>query len=145
MTALKKELLNDQLTTMKPEGSKTPEQAKVSFNFSSGTNLNINTQLARFKKMKAANKTNSIKRKERIFSSLKKMKPSKPAYMKPSKLVPVMGNKNTPNNSPTPEQVMKGVNASNNSIQNLKNKRNRGEKLSSPERKLLNVVNALRK
>lgn len=145
MTVLRKELLNDQLSTMKPEGSKKPEQTKVSFNSTSYTGLNVNTELSRIKKMKAANKNNSIKRKGRIFNTLKRMRPSKPAYMKASKLVPNMGNGNSPNNSPSPERVSKGLNASNASIQKLKNKRNKGEKLSSPERKLLNVVNALRK
>jgi len=145
MVSLRKELLNDQLSTMTPEGSKKPEQAKVSFNSTSSAGLNINAELSRIKKMKAANKNATIRRKERIFSSLKKMKPSKPAYMKASKLVPNMVNGNSPNNSPSPERINKGLNTSNASIQSVKNKRNRGEKLSSPERKLLNVVNALRK
>ena len=145
MTVLRKELLNDQLSIMKPEGSKTPEQTKVSFNSTSSAWLNINAELTRLKKMKASNKNNSTKRKERIFSALKKMRPSKPAYMKASNLVPNMGSENSPNNSPSPVKVQMGLNASNESIQKLRNKRNKGEKLSSPERKLLNVVNALRK
>ena len=146
METLKKELLNDQLSTMKPAGSKTPEQAKVSFNSTSSAGLNINTELSRIKKMKAANKNATIRRKERIYGVLKKMKPStNPAYMRPTKLVPYANNGKSPNNSPSPGKVDRGLSASNASIQNLKNKRNRGEKLSSPERKLLNVVNALRK
>lgn len=143
MSNLKKELLNGQLSSIVPSGS-SPTKANNRFNLVSGK-LNLNAELKRINKLKAKNKTPSIRRKERIFRTLKKMRPSKPAIMKTSKLVPMMNNGSPANNSPSPEKIQVGLNTSVKSIERLKNKKNRGEKLSSPERKLLNVVNALRK
>jgi hypothetical protein len=141
MNALRRELLNDQLDAMEP--NRNGDKAKpITFN-AVRSNVDVNAELSTISKMKAGNKTPSIKRKERIFKVLKRMRPNKPAFTRPTKLVPNMTS-NSPNNSPNNDKVGRGLNASDNRIRNLKNKKSRGEKLTSPERKLLNVVNALR-
>jgi len=136
---VRKELLNAELALM-PKGERTQKSPKLGFS-QIKTSENASNQLARLKKMKERNKTVAQKRRQRILQKLANMAPKKPKYN--ARFAPNMqGTPTSPNSSPN---VQVGISTNANSIQKLKNKRNKGEKLSSPERRLLNVVNALAK
>ena len=91
--------------------------------------------------MKERNKTKTQKLRQRILQKLSKMVPKQVEYN--ARFAP--GMQGTPNSPNSPKKVERGMATNANSIQAIKNKRNRGEKLTSPERRILNVVNALAK
>ena len=136
---LKKEIMNAELALM-PKGEST-KKVSPKLGFSRvRTGENASNQLSRLKKMKERNKTPVQKRRQRILQKLANMVPKKPKYN--ARFAPAM--QGTPNSSEnSPPKVARGMATNAKSIQTIKNKRNRGEKLSSPERRLLNVVNAL--
>ena len=138
---LKKELRNAELALM-PKGERT-KKASPKLGFSQvRTGENASNQLSRLKKMKERNKTATQKRRQRILQKLANMVPKKPKYN--AKFAPNM--QGTPNSNASASPVVeRGMATNANSIQNLRNRRNRGEKLKSAERRLLNVANALAK
>ena len=126
-----------------PKGERT-KKASPKLGFSMiRTGENAADQLSRLKKMKEGNKTASQKRRQRILQKLANMVPKKPKYN--ARFAPNMqGTPNSNANASSPV-VERGMATNANSIQELRNKRNRGEKLKSAERRLLNVANALAK
>ena len=138
--ALKQELLNAELALMPKGQVSKKESPKLGFNqIRSGENAA--GQLERLKKMKERNKTKTQKLRQRILQKLSKMVPKQVEYN--ARFAP--GMQGTPNSPNSPKKVERGMATNANSIQAIKNKRNRGEKLTSPERRILNVVNALAK
>lgn len=139
---LKKEIINAELALM-PKGERT-KKASPKMTFSQvKTGEAASNQLSRLKKMKEGNKTLTQKRRQRILQKLVNMKPKKPKYN--AKFAPNMQGTPNSSNSPNSPVVQVGMATNAKSIQVIRNKRNRGEKLNTPERRLLNVVNALTK
>ena len=138
---LRKELLNAELALMPKDERTKKASPKLGFGMIR-TGENAAAQLSRLKKMKEGSKTVTQKRRQRILQKLSNMAPRKPKYN--AKFAPNM--QGTPNsNASASPKVERGMATNANSIQELRNKRTRGEKLKSAERRILNVANALAK